>query len=294
MATNGVFDGLKAVIVMVLTQSILSGVNIFYKLAVVDGMSMRVLIAYRFIFATIFVLPLALLIERNKRPRLTWMIGFLGLLSGLFGGSLGQNLYIESLSLTSATFVAAMANLIPAVTFTLAISFRLEKLSFKNLSGNAKALGVFLGIGGAMVLTFYKGLEIEIWSSKITLIKHPHDHHTSTSTIKTDQHHSSQQFMQCVSRRTGLFGNLAGTLGLFMSLIRLVCERKRSIFRINVQPPSLSICAFLGSVLLDEKLYLGTILGSVLIIMGLYAVFYGKECERKIMTTQESIHESIK
>lgn len=37
---------------------------------------------------------------------------------------MAQNLYAESLALTSATFAAAMTNLIPAITFVLAILFR--------------------------------------------------------------------------------------------------------------------------------------------------------------------------
>lgn len=37
-------------------------------------------------------------------------------------GSLAQNLYAESLVLTSATFTAAMTNLVPAITFILALS----------------------------------------------------------------------------------------------------------------------------------------------------------------------------
>ena len=39
-------------------------------------------------------------------------------------GSLGHNLYMESMALTSATFITAMANLIPAVTFVVGIIAR--------------------------------------------------------------------------------------------------------------------------------------------------------------------------
>ena len=46
-----------------------------------------------------------------------------------FRGSLAQNLYIESLALTSATFASAIANLIPAVTFILAVPFGYDPLS---------------------------------------------------------------------------------------------------------------------------------------------------------------------
>ncbi|XVF14984.1 hypothetical protein REPUB_Repub09cG0109200 [Reevesia pubescens] len=60
-------QGLKPVIIMFVVQAVVSGVNVFYKLAVIDGMSMRVLISYRFIFATAFLVPLALILERRKK-----------------------------------------------------------------------------------------------------------------------------------------------------------------------------------------------------------------------------------
>lgn len=44
---------------------------------------------------------------------------------------------------------------------------RLEKLGWKTRAGQAKVLGTLIGIGGAMLLTFYKGLEIKTWSIKL-------------------------------------------------------------------------------------------------------------------------------
>lgn len=55
---------LKPVLLMVLAQFSFAGVNVFYKLATYDGMSLRVIVAYRFIFATVFLTPLALIFER--------------------------------------------------------------------------------------------------------------------------------------------------------------------------------------------------------------------------------------
>ncbi|KAL9451339.1 hypothetical protein AB3S75_012991 [Citrus x aurantiifolia] len=134
--------GLKPALMMVVVQVAFAGVNIFYKLAANDGMSLRVIIAYRLIFAAVLMFPLALILERNCRSKLNWKILFLGFLSGLFGGSLSQNLFVESLVLTSATFASAMFNLIPAVTFVLATSIGLEKLGIRTRAGKAKLLGV--------------------------------------------------------------------------------------------------------------------------------------------------------
>ncbi|KAK8566154.1 hypothetical protein V6N13_021225 [Hibiscus sabdariffa] len=75
----------KVVTVLLVVQAALAGVIVFYKLAVVDGMSMRVLIAYRFIFATACVTPLAFVFERESKAKLTRKVMFLGCLSGLFG-----------------------------------------------------------------------------------------------------------------------------------------------------------------------------------------------------------------
>ncbi|XP_026395984.1 WAT1-related protein At1g25270-like [Papaver somniferum] len=157
---------------MVLVQIISTGMTIAYKLAINDEMNLRILIAYRSIFATIFIIPIAFFVEKGARPKLTWTILFQSFLCALFGFSLSQNMYIESMHLTSATFPAAMTNLIPAITFTMAVIFRLEKLRFRSLEGRLKVGGTVLGIGGAMFLTFYRGLELPMWSSDILHIEH--------------------------------------------------------------------------------------------------------------------------
>ncbi|XP_034199541.1 WAT1-related protein At1g25270-like isoform X2 [Prunus dulcis] len=173
MGVHEICDALhdmKPVLLMVAVQFSFAGVNIFYKLATNDGMSSRILVAYRFIFGTAFLLPIALIFERKSRPKLTWMVLLQGFLSGLFGGSLSQNLYIQSLALTSATFASAIAQLIPALTFVFAVTCRLESLNLRSIAGKAKVLGTLMGIGGAMVLTFYKGVEINIWSTHVDLL----------------------------------------------------------------------------------------------------------------------------
>ncbi|KAK3184954.1 hypothetical protein Dsin_032240 [Dipteronia sinensis] len=169
-------DGLKPALMMVVVQVVFAGVNVFYKLAANDGMSLQVIVAYRFIFAAAFMIPLALVLERNSRPKLTWTILFQAFLCGLFGGSLAQNLYLKSLSLTSATFASAITNLIPAITFIMSISFGLEKLGIHTAAGKAKVIGTLMGVGGAMLLTFYKGAEINISSTHIDLLHHDHPH----------------------------------------------------------------------------------------------------------------------
>lgn len=58
-------EGVKPVAGMVLVQVVFAGVNIFYKLALNDGMDSRILVAYRYLFAAAFLCPLAFFMERQ-------------------------------------------------------------------------------------------------------------------------------------------------------------------------------------------------------------------------------------
>lgn len=60
--------GLKPALTMVVVQVAFAGVNVFYKLAANNGMSLRVIVAYRFIFATAFMVPVAIILERWFDP----------------------------------------------------------------------------------------------------------------------------------------------------------------------------------------------------------------------------------
>lgn len=45
-----------------------------------------------------------------------------------------------------------------------------ERLNLQTAPGKAKVLGTITGIGGAMMLTFLKGVEINIWNFHIKLL----------------------------------------------------------------------------------------------------------------------------
>lgn len=58
--------------------------------------------------------------------------------------------------------------------------------------GRAKVFGTLLSIGGAMVLTLYKGPQINVWATHVNLLKH-HVHHVSPS------HHALGSFLAVAS-----------------------------------------------------------------------------------------------
>lgn len=334
---NGV-HGLKPVMLMVLVQIAYAAVNVLYKLAINDGMTVKVATAYRLAFGSAFTVPLALISERNKRPKLTWRVLFMAFLCGLFGGSLFQNLFYEALALTSATFASAIYNLIPAITFIMAISCGFERLNLRAAAGKAKVLGTLIGIGGAMMLIFLKGLEINIWPFHINLM-HPHQHQNShVASVHADfgskwlgvlcavascfsfalwliiqakmskeypSHYSSTALMStmgaiqatafglCVERdwsQWKLGWNIrllavaySGVVasGLVVIVTSWCIKMRGPLFASVFNPLMLLFVTIVASLMLDEKLYLGSAIGAVLIVCGLYMVLWGKSREMK-------------
>ncbi|RLM73638.1 WAT1-related protein [Panicum miliaceum] len=330
---GGSGDGVaKPVAAMVLVQVVFAGVNIFYKLAVSDGMDMRVLVAYRYLFASAFLAPLAYFIERRNRTKLTCRVVVLSFICGLTGGSLAQNLYISGMKLTSATFASATTNLIPAVTFLLALIFRYERLAIRSCSGQAKLAGTFLGVAGAMLLTLYKGADITPWHSRLIVLGPQHAaaeaeasnrvmgsllcisscffyalwlilqaklskeypfHYSSTAIMCVMSTLQSVAFALCYDRDVAQWrlrfdvrllsvvysGVLAS--GVMLVVLSWCVKRRGPLFASVFNPLILLVVAVLSSLLLGEKLHLGSALGAVLIVMGLYAVLWGKGRETK-------------
>ncbi|XP_038875682.1 WAT1-related protein At1g25270-like isoform X1 [Benincasa hispida] len=351
------WDGLPTIL-MVLVQFGFAGVNICYKLAAADGMSLKIIIAYRFLFASAFILPIAFFLERGRRPKLTWSVLFYAFLCGLFGGSLSQNLYVESLALTSATFASAIGNLVPGITFILAVSFRfkfitymLERMNIRTMGGKAKVVGTLIGLGGAMVLTLYKGVELHLWSTRVDLLNKSHNSSGHVAAPEHDIHsqvlgsvlgvgscfsyalwlivqakmsecypcHYSSTALMCMMGSLQAVGfalcvetqwtrwklgwnirllSVAYTgivaSGVMVTLITW-CVRMRGPMFVSVfSPLILFLVAIAASLFLQEKLYLGCVIGGMLIVCGLYIVLWGKSKEmRKItqLAPMESIEE---
>ncbi|KAM0905821.1 hypothetical protein ACQ4PT_017123 [Festuca glaucescens] len=332
-------EGMKPVAGMVVVQFAFAGVNIFYKLAVCDGMDMRILVAYRYLFASAVLAPLAYFVERKKRTKLTCRVILLSFVCGLCGGSLAQNLYISGMKLTSATFASAMTNLIPAITFVLAVLFRYEGLAIRTVPGQAKLAGTLLGVGGAMLLTFYKGAQVTLWPpTHVNLAAQlAARHHSSSSSqprlaaseepnramgsllctgscffyalwlilqarlCREYPFHYSTTALMCLmsALQSALFalcfdrdpvqwrlafdvrllaavytGVLAS--GVMLVVLAWCVKRQGPLFASVFNPMMLVVVAVLSSLLLGEDLHLGSVLGAVLIVMGLYAVLWGK------------------
>lgn len=61
---RNIVNALKPPMAMVLLQLIFAAINVMYKLAANEGMNLKIIIAYRFMFATVVMLPFAVVFER--------------------------------------------------------------------------------------------------------------------------------------------------------------------------------------------------------------------------------------
>ncbi|XVF61829.1 hypothetical protein PTKIN_Ptkin08bG0162300 [Pterospermum kingtungense] len=261
-------------------------------------------------------------------------------------GSLAPNLVIASLSLTSAIFASAMSNLVPIATFILAVILRMERLGIRTFGGQVKLVGTFLSIGGAMILTFYKGKEINLWSTNIDLSKHGADHVTTkhaavldnqvlgsllalascvffavwyiilakmgenypfifsttaltciTASIQatiysiiTDRNWSAWKLGWNIRLFCAVYTGAIGTT-LAVALMSWCLRLRGPLFVSIFNPLTLVYIAIIGSLILNEKLSIGSIIGSVLIILGVYVVLWGKAKEKKTSTQLAALAE---
>ncbi|KAG7569518.1 EamA domain [Arabidopsis thaliana x Arabidopsis arenosa] len=100
------------------------------------------------------------------RPKMTPMIFFKIALLGLLDPVVAQNLFNLGMKYTTATFAIALYNTLPAVTFILALIFRLESVKLQSIRSVAKVVGTVTTVGGIMVMTLVKGPALDLFWTK--------------------------------------------------------------------------------------------------------------------------------
>ncbi|KAI3464645.1 hypothetical protein Pfo_021308 [Paulownia fortunei] len=159
---------------MIFVQLAYAGMALFSKAAIAKGMNPYVFVAYRQAFATITLAPFAFFLDRKKADPMSYGLIWRIFLISLFGISLSLNLYSYAINYVSATFASASINTIPALTFLIAVAFRVESFSIREFPGIVKFVGSVVSLSGAMVFAFVKGPQVNFmnWSSAIQKTNH--------------------------------------------------------------------------------------------------------------------------
>ncbi|XP_057481348.1 WAT1-related protein At5g40230-like isoform X6 [Actinidia eriantha] len=271
---------------MVAAELVFVGLNTLFKAASSKGLSEYVFTFYSFATATLVLLPFAAFSHRidvsvqffqssrastfqslcllENLPTWTHHVRFL---SQLFG--------FKGVEYSSPTLSSAIGNLTPAFTFMLAIIFRLEKLILTSSSTQAKITGTFVSISGAFLVVLYKGPII--WNtsspSKIPYSLGLSQSNWAIGGIFLAADYLLRSMIFVVQGIMGYcFGTIVHTWGVRV---------KGPVYVALFKPFSIVIAAVTGFIFLGESLYLGSVVGAVVISVGFYVVMWGKAKEEK-------------
>uniref|UniRef100_A0A0R0HVD2 WAT1-related protein n=1 Tax=Glycine max TaxID=3847 RepID=A0A0R0HVD2_SOYBN len=277
----------KPHLLMVLVQFGYSFLYLITNASFDHGMNPFVYVTYRHILAAVLMFPFAYFLERNARPKLTFSLFMEIFVLSLLGVSLTINMHFASLKYTNPTFIVAMLNTIPTLTFVIAVAFRVE-----------------LNAAGALIIALYKGnLMRNLWRPLI------HIPGKSAAINESWLKGSLLTVLSCVTWSICVIGEIqAATLKRYPAQLSLVTwmsfvgaaqsavftvivEHNRSAWTIglNIDLWSTIYVAFVAYFILGEKLYLGSIIGAFTIIIGMYLLLWGKsEQEVSQCSTEDS------
>ncbi|KAK7336404.1 hypothetical protein VNO77_16944 [Canavalia gladiata] len=330
----------KPYIAMISLQFGFAGMNIITKVSLNRGMSHYVLVVYRHAFATAAIAPFALVLERKVRPKITFVMFMQMFVLGLLGPVIDQNLYYAGLKFTSPTYSCAISNMLPAMTFVMAVICRMEKMDLRKIRYQAKVVGTIVTVAGAMLMTLYKGQVINFLGSEY--MHHPRNYEPENRSESGEKDWvkgsilliiatlswASFFILQAVTLRKypaqlsltafvcglGTLQSIAVTfvmehkpsvwnIGWDMNLLAaayagiissgityyvqgIVMQKKGPVFVTAFSPLMMIIVAIMGAFILAEKIYLGGVIGAILIVIGLYSVLWGKYKEHKEKVTE--------
>ncbi|KAL0409169.1 UNVERIFIED_CONTAM: WAT1-related protein [Sesamum radiatum] len=305
------------VIAMIAIDQAFAISNILLKKIVADGINRWVFITYRQLISAVFLSPLAFFLERGSRPKLTLSILCGLFVSAIIGASVTQYLFLLGLEYTSATFSCAFLNMVPVITFLMALPFGFERVNIKYSSGRAKVVGALVCLGGAILLTVYKGMPLIHFSDPQSVAQSMEQH------VKLDSHVGRERWAigsvalfagtlcwsswfllqtnigkryPCQYSSTAIMASFSAvqsailTLSIDRELSVWILKRKSDIFIILYAKrgpvftaafsPLVQIMAATVDVpILHEQLHLGSLIGSVTVIAGLYILLWGKDRE---------------
>ncbi|KAJ8438130.1 hypothetical protein Cgig2_033009 [Carnegiea gigantea] len=323
---------LKPHLLMVLVQTASAFLYFITEAAFNGGMNPHVYVTYRHIVGGLVVLPFAYFLERKIRPKMTLTMFIEIFLYSLLGFGLTLNMYFASLRYTSPTFLSATVNMVPTLTFIVAVAFRLEGLDIKKPHGLAKAMGTLVSLGGVLTITLYRGPTIKrLWESPIhltrggfqkdwikgpilsaascitwsiwftmqgfTLKRYPAQLSLATlanfigaaqsavfTSLVTRHQPVSWVSRSFVEIATILFGGVVSSAFNFMLIISCA-KQKGPVFVTTFCPLQTLLVVIFAYFILGERLYMGSIIGGVTIIIGLYLFLWGKGKDQQLSIT---------
>ncbi|KAL9293015.1 unnamed protein product [Arabidopsis thaliana] len=318
---------------MLATETGVVGISTLFKVATSKGLNLYAFLGYSYLLASLLLLPSFFFTDRSRSlpPLSLSILSKIGLL-GLLGSMYVITGYI-GIKYSNPTLASAISNITPALTFILAIIFRMEKVSFKERSSVAKVMGTILSLIGALVVVLYHGPRVFVASSppyiNFRQLSPPlsssnsdwliggalltiRDIFVSVSFILQAKIMSTYPaaftvsflYIVSVSIVTSMIGLVVEknnpsvwiirfditlitivTMAIITSVYYVIhswtVRHKGPLYLAIFKPLSILIAVVMSAVFLNDSLYLGCLIGGLLITLGFYAVMWGKANEEK-------------
>ncbi|CAJ2647616.1 unnamed protein product [Trifolium pratense] len=315
-----VSEGASVTTAMVAVQFLEVGGDTLMKSATKDGMSIYIFVFYSNLFALFFLLPSTLFYHRERAPPpISISIFFRIFLLSCF---------------SSPTLSSAMVDLVPAFTFILALISRMENLNLKQHSSQAKVIGTLVSIGGALIVTLYKGIplisdsfqNIEMGAIGIylsvksdwiigafllatasfclsvlfiiqTWIVKDYPEELVVTTIccclvvilsaivaLIAEGNSNVWILRPDKKLLSMCFSAIFVVSMRNTVTTWGCRIKGPIFVAMFNPLRVVIALGLGVLFLGDNLYLGSIIGATIIVIGFYAVMWAQAQEKHMIS----------
>ncbi|KAJ0053963.1 hypothetical protein Pint_02666 [Pistacia integerrima] len=294
------------------------GLNVVYIEATLKGMSNYVFIFYASAIATLVLLPFAFFFRRSTStvlPSVKFPLISRIFLLGLIGSS-AQLIGYKGIANSSPTLASAMSNLTAAFTFTLAVIFRgtasstywqghwwwffikaqcfylhLRRIQF-HFNGLSPPHNPNWVIGGLLLAVEYllssfwyiiQTEVIKMYPSELEVVLLCNLSSTIVSAIicfMAETNLTAWRLSYDIALVAIIYSGLLGSsLGSVVHTWGL--RIKGPIYVTSFKPLSIAIAAVMGFIFLGDALYLGSVVGGVIICVGFYGVLWGKASEGK-------------
>ncbi|KAG6392787.1 hypothetical protein SASPL_147013 [Salvia splendens] len=158
----------KGLLAVLAIQLVYAGYFLLTKLAFDVGMNTFVFVFYRQAAATLFLLPIAISLQRKAAPPLPLSLFVKIFMLSLIGITMSLDIVGVGLKYTSASLGAATSNTLPVITFFLALVLGMEKVKIRTnpilfiVTGeSAKELSIKVVVNNpTMLVKHYTGIVV--------------------------------------------------------------------------------------------------------------------------------------
>ncbi|TXG50808.1 hypothetical protein EZV62_023332 [Acer yangbiense] len=283
-------------VLMAVVQSAYAVSNVMIKIALERGLNQLVFVVYRHLIALFLLAPLAYALERKQRPSLSFSVTMKIFALPSLGTTVHLNVYYAGLAYTSPTVASALSNVIPALTFLMAFLLGMERVKITSTRGRAKVIGTIICIAGSLVFTFWKGHYLFKSSVERPLINMYVTKETSVSKLNYAKENwikgSALIFISHIAWSGWLILQGVVLSALVYYLQTWCISKKGLVFAAMFTPLLVVIVGIFSAFAFAERIHLGSFVGAILIVVGLYCVLWGKKMDSPVNEHLEDKKES--